>query len=155
MQWSKSDQAGKYSRKKKKKALIHIPERANQVQANNYLAIKKVQNIRISDGVWGALLYHPTIKMALAKGECDNGLAGIADNTCFLKISEKYSLCLHLELKCSGGKLTGKAQKNKAKLLPYQISDNPETTMKLIDEFIKDANEFNNLLKKKEPGYYF
>jgi len=147
--FSKKEQAGRYSRKKQvEKIKLKIPESCNQKFANEYLELKKIKNIRIPDSVWSSLHFkNQRIKMLLAKGETNNGLAGIADNTCFIKISDKYSLALHLELKSTDGKLSGKAQKENAKELPYQIAKSPEDVIEIVDNFIKTAEDFKKMFK--------
>lgn len=153
---SKSSQAGRYSKKTKiKKHTIHIKESANQKFVNDYLLLKKIQNIRVSDSVWKTLHFkNPKIKMLLAKGdngandENHNGLKDVADNTCFIKISDKYSLALHGESKSTNGVLSG-GQKKKARVLPYQIWRNPENVIDSIEDFIKTAELLKSFLAKK------
>ena len=147
--FSKKEQAGRYSRKKQvEKIKLKIPESCNQKFANEYLELKKIKNIRIPDSVWSSLHFkNQRIKILLAKGETNNGLAGIADNTCFIKISDKYSLALHLELKSTDGNLSGKAQKENAKELPYQIAKSPEDVIEIVDNFIKTAEDFKKMFK--------
>ncbi len=161
MKFSKQAQAGKYSKKTKvKKSVLHIPESSNQKFANEYLLLKKIQNIRVSDSVWNTLQFKaPIVKMLLAKGDNGiqstadpdhNGLAGVADNTTFYPISDKFSLAMHLEHKSTTGKLSGAAQKAKADVLPYTVTKTPEAIIEAVDELIEVGEELKEYFENKK-----
>lgn len=161
MEFSKKKQVGKFAKKKKvKRSVLHIPESANQKFANEYLLLKKIQNIRVSDSVWNTLQFKaPIVKMLLAKGDNGiqstadpdhNGLAGVADNTAFYPISDKFSLAIHLEHKSTTGKLSGAAQKAKADVLPYTITKTPEDIMGAVNELIEAGEELKEYFKNKK-----
>lgn len=70
---------------------------------------------------------------------------GIEDSTCFLPISDKYSLCLHLELKSAKGKTHG-AQKHMPDKVPVQYARSPERVQEIIEAFLKEAERLKTLI---------
>ena len=53
LKFSKEKQIGK--KKKPKKVAIHIPEKANQTYADDYLVTLGIQNFSIPDQLWSRL----------------------------------------------------------------------------------------------------
>lgn len=132
---SKKKQCGSRYRGKPKR--INTPEAALQSFTDDYLKYNKIKYFRISDNFWRYLhaTAHPGILAEFRKQ-----FGGMADNTAFIPISDKYSLCLHLELKTKTG-LHGR-QKIEAKQLPWQIAHTPEEVTKIIGEYMEKAKKY-------------
>lgn len=60
---------------------------------------------------------------------------GMPDNCCFIPIGDRYSLCLHLELKSKAGKLHGKQKHGKN----WMVARSPEEVREIVDRFEADA----------------
>lgn len=76
----------------------------------------------------------------------DSALCGIPDNTCKIPISDKYSLCLELELKTKT-KLHGQ-QVNKSRDNPWHIAQTIYEAKAIIDAFREDAALLKKVLDK-------
>lgn len=120
------------------------PESALQSFTDDYLNTLGIRFIRIPDSFWRFLhaTAYPSIKRWFRW--C---FGGIADNTCFLPISDKYSLCLHLELK-TGTDLHGR-QKTEAASLPWQIAHTPEEVQAIVQTFQSEAEKLKSLYQSQ------
>jgi hypothetical protein len=100
--------------------------------------------IRIPDGFWRFI--HAAANPGILRWmrAC---FGGIADNTVFIPISDKYSLCLHLELKTKS-ELHGR-QKIEAKALPWQIARTPEQVQKIMADYISEAEAIKKWLSQR------
>lgn len=136
---SKQQQCGK--RYKGKPRRINSPEAALQSFTNDYLSALKIKFFRISDNFWRYL--HATANPGIL-AEFRKQFGGMADNTAFIPISDKYSLCLHLELKTKT-QLHGR-QKVEARQLPWQIARTPEEVEKAVKEFAEAAEAIKKAL---------
>lgn len=146
----------KKSKKKKvpKKGKMHIPEKANQCYADDYLSTLNIPNLRIVDELWSRLSWKDTVaKGMLANGSRrNNGARGLADNTCFTEICSYFSLGLHLEQKSTTGLMTG-AQKDKARVLPYRIAKTPEDTTRIVQHYVKCVRKLKKFLEEN-PDFF-
>jgi len=122
--------------------MAHTPESELQAWCDDYLINKRISFIRLPDGFWGWLYYNGTEKIKKWFRFC---FGGIADNTCFIPITDKYSLCLHLELKTKIGKLHGR-QKIEAQILPWQIARSTKEIEDIINKFQEDAKKIKKHL---------
>ena len=121
-----------------------------QAFADDYLAVLRIPNIRIPDGFWAWITYACNALKAWGKlKEIRSRFGGIPDNTCFIPISDKYSLCLHLELKSKSGDLHGE-QKTQAMILPWQIARTTDEIQELIDTFREDAKELKEIWHREK-----
>jgi len=138
MQIPKSNQLA--YRNKHRKPFVYMKEDVLQLQANDYLELKRIRYIRIPDTIWRWIAYKATeaVKIWFRKI-----FGGIPDNICILPINKNYNLCLALELKTAAGQLHGK-QKHWSKDLSVQISRSPEDTMRIIDKFIAEAERMKD-----------
>lgn len=131
----------KPQRKKRRKAVAECKESDLQIAADDYLQYKQIRFFRIPDNFWK--WFHVNATQPILKW-FRWAFGGMADNTCFIPISDKYSLCLHLELKTQDkkgnqvGKLHGR-QKVEARELPWQIATNTNKIVEIINKFEKDA----------------
>jgi len=127
---SKEQQVGRYSRQ----ILVtnDCPEEELQCFVNNYLDIRRVAYIRVPS----------TNSITVMRA----ALAGIPDNTCKIPITDKYSLCLNLELK-TRTQLHGKQVRNANEQF-WQIAQTHEQAQKIIDMFIEDSERIKKILKK-------
>jgi len=133
---------------KKTPEYLAVSEDAMQDQANDLLAAYGIEYIRIPDGIWRWLqLNAPAHVQAFFKST----FRGMADNVCMIPISDKYSLCLCLELKSAKGKLHGK-QKEKNAALAWQVSRSVDETIAIIDTFRSDAARFKKLAEGENVG---
>ena len=130
MMLSKHIQAGRYSKKSLKKT--NEPEEELQRDVNEYLAFRQIDYIRIPN----------TSSVAAIRG----ALCGRPDNTCKIPISDKYSLCLELELKTKSG-LHGE-QIRLSRDNPWQIAQTFEDARAIIDAFVKDAELIKEMIRK-------
>jgi hypothetical protein len=121
-------QAGRYSHIKLKP--IDTPEDALQNFTNEYLTLRHVEYIRVPET-------NSLIVMRAA-------LAGKADNTCTIPISDRYSLCLQLELKTKS-QLHGKQVRNSV-TQSWVIAQTPEQVQAIVERFIADADKIRKLL---------
>jgi len=135
MQISKQQQCGK--RYRGKRQVLKTPEAALQAFADEYLAWARIKCFRIPDGFFSWLRAVASAQMF--KAFC-HIFGGQADNTCFIPISDKYSLALHLELKSNVGRLHGR-QKIEAKQLPWKIARTPEEVVAIVAAFQQDAEK--------------
>jgi len=123
---------------------LAVSEDALQEQANDLLAAYGIEYIRIPDGIWRWLQCNaPSHVQAFFKST----FRGMADNVCMIPISDKYSLCLNLELKSAKGKLHGK-QKEKNAALSWQVSRSVDDTVRIVAEFKRDADRFRKLFDR-------
>ena len=131
---------------KPKEKASNAPEAALQKQLDDYLAIKGVRYIRISDSMFKWLRY-ATLKLQ-AHGVwawIAKTFGGLPDNLLLVKISDKYLLATGIELKTKKGALHGK-QKHMAEELSYQISKSPEKSMEIVEAFLKEAERLKTLI---------
>jgi len=123
---------------RKKEGYCDAPESAIQKQCDDLLKIYRerygMESMRMPDCVWRYLKQHAP---AYIVKEASEWMAGFADHNVFMRLTDKYSLALHLELKSKTGRLHGK-QKNKSDKIPYQISRSPEKTVEILNKMIKD-----------------
>ena len=125
-------------------AKAEIPESSLQLFCDDYLELRQVRYIRLPDGFWRWL----AVRGSEGIKRWFRGLfAGIPDNTCFIPINDKYSLCLHLELKTRIGQLHGK-QKEWARQLPVQVVRSTDEIKISIDKFIHDAGKLRDELAR-------
>ena len=149
----------KISEIRKKEGYCEATEAQLQNQCDDILEALNLEYLRIPDDLYRILYRHANqgVKNAVSRG-----MGGHADNLVFIPINDKYSLCLHLELKSKKGKLHGR---QKTRKVPTQISRSPETTDKLLREFMAFATkikirlmdwrgwheEQRNALRQKNP----
>ena len=129
---SKSDQCGRYGRKRLKK--VDAPEEELQAFVDEYLNLCQIEYIRVPN---------TTSSKVIRKALC-----GIPDNTAMIPISDDYSLCLHLELKTKS-QLHGK-QLNIARNLPLKIAQTPDEAQGLIDRFRDEATRIRGILARMD-----
>ena len=147
MMYSKSRQL-QYRNRKPKTAppKRNIAEAPLQKFTDDYLSSLNLKYFRIPDGVWRWLHFNAHGGILAWFRWC---FGGMADNTIFIPIGE-YSLCLHLELKSTVGKLHGR-QKAEAKALPWKIARTPEEVMEHVQKFIQIAAAQSKINKINYP----
>lgn len=113
-----------------------LPESDLQAYTDQYLGAHHIEFFRIPDQFWKFL--HACNASTWLKKWFAYMFGGMADNTCFIPISDKYSLCMHLELKSKKGQLHGR-QKVQARKLPWQIARSQAEVEKIVQRFVADA----------------
>lgn len=140
LKFAKETQVRKRGRRSKK---AQVPEALIQRHTDDVLAARLIENLRVDDEFWIWARYQtPYWRRKLA-----GMFKSLPDNTCWIPISEKYSLCLHLELKTTVGKHS-QGQKKKARVLPWVTARTMSEVTKIIDEFVEDAKRIRGLIEE-------
>ena len=146
MELPHSKQSQTAYKKKRKRPKVTIKEDAIQKQCDDLLIALRIKYLRIPDWVWKWLKENAPVSVI---SELSGKFAGMPDDLPLIKLTEKYSLCLGLELKTEAGKLSTK-QKRWIKEVGGVVSRSPDDTIEIIDRFIKDADIIKNLISKNE-----
>jgi len=107
---------------------------------DDYLVLRRIKSLRIPDGFFRWLNGFAPL---WARAAFNAVFAGQPDNICMIPISDKYCLCLNLELKSKQGSLHGK-QKANARDYAWQVARSPEEAKRIIDEFEMAASSFHH-----------
>lgn len=139
LKFAKETQVRKRSRRPKK---AKVPESLIQRHTDDELAGRLIENLRIDDEFWIWARYQtPYWRRKLA-----GMFKSLPDNTCWIPISDRYSLCLHLELKTTVGKLS-QGQKKKRRVLPWVTARTMGESTEIIDKFVEDAKRIRGLIE--------
>ena len=140
-----------YFKKPKPKPEGSETESPVQEFLNKYLALKGLKNFRIPDLLFASMKWalikkviYPHVYSGIMKR-----LIGWPDNMVYAQLTDKYLIACPIECKSSTGKTHGK-QKVMSKLLNYQIPRSPNEVVKIVEEFIKDAEKIRTILKEVE-----
>lgn len=145
---SKSEQLNYKNKKPKKEG--SKTESPVQDFIDEYLKILSLDNFRVPDSFW-RYIHNPYNKIKIhIKAMCSKAFSGWCDNMVFEVLNDKYLIAMPLEAKSKTGKLNGNKQRNMAKRLNYQIPRSPEQAKEMIDTFVKDAEMYREILKKKD-----
>jgi len=150
MQITKQSQTGRYGKQGKatrKKSVGSKTEAPVQSACDDILVMKHIDYIRFPDGFW-QYIHNPINKIKMYfKALCSKSFAGWADNTAFIPISDKYSLCVFIENKSRTGRFNGNEQRNKAKRLNYLVPRSPQEVAEVIKDFEDTAHMLKEYLK--------
>lgn len=144
MQITKASQTA-YKGRKRPKASGCLTEEPVQKQLNDMLAAHGIWQVRIADG------FFRWIKMNAPAGiqRWFFGMfGGIPDSLAMIKVSDKYMLCCPIECKSKTGQRHGKQKHWESKNIPFQISRSPETSIEIVDMFLKDVDTVRGFLGK-------
>jgi len=157
MEIRKSDQLA--YKKKRKKPVLKITEKAIQKQANDLLDAHRIRYLRIEDWVWtwlngchvelngcGGTVLKKNVPIEILT-ELTRRFGGMPDNVCLIPAG-KYCLALMMELKSAKGKIHGRQKHWPA----VQISRSPDETIEMVNQFIEDAEEINSSDKLNTCG---
>ena len=133
-------------KKKRKNPKVSISESDNQKQCNDLLEAHQIKYLRIPDWVWGWLKHNAPVSVI---NELSGKFAGMPDNLPLIKLTDKYSLCLGLELKTEAGRLSTK-QKRWQKEVGSIVSRSPDDNIEIVNEFMRDAEIIKGLISKNE-----
>jgi len=100
---------------------------------------------RISDAAWRLIVTHWKPYQA---DQARKYLAGHADSNVLIPITNRYSLCCHVECKSDIGRLHG-VQKGLAEKLPFQITRTPKKSQEIIYRFMDDAEKIKKILERE------
>ena len=116
-----------------------------QKQLDDMIDALKMVCFRISDEAWNLITTHwePRQRDRIRKY-----LAGHADTNALIPISNRYSLCCHVECKSDAGGLHG-VQKGLAEKLPFQITRTPKKSQEIIYRFMDDAEKIKKILERE------
>ena len=125
------------------------PESGLQTQLDDMLAAYRIWAIRIPDGFfrWLVMCAPSGIKAWFC-----GVFGGIPDSLPMIRISDKYMLCCPIELKTAKGKLHGKQKTWEAKGIPVQISRSPEDSIRIVDQFRRDAERASSAASIASSG---
>ncbi len=134
--FTKANQTGRYGKKarQQKKTVstaLKCTEDQLQVQCNNLLVGFRLKFLRIRDSFWNWAT--DGMPMKIKKHFVDT-FAGMPDNVIIEPISEKYNLCLQIELKTLTGEL-GEKQRKWADDTAVVVCRTPDETIKEIEDF--------------------
>ena len=130
---------------KKPKAKIEGVAKEDDLQSftDDYLDIRHLKNYRIPNKFFAWLNgYAP----AWAKAAFNKVFAGFPDNLVLIRVSDKYCLCLNLELKSKLGSLHGR-QKANARDYSWQIARTHNEVETIVQEFVENASTIQRLLE--------
>lgn len=131
MKFSKERQLGK-----------KVPESLIQRHTDDRLTENLIENLRVDEEFWvWARHQAPRWRKKLA-----SMFKSLPDNTCWIPVSDKYSLCLHLELKTKTGKLS-QGQRKKDRVLPWQIARSFSEVDRAIGDFVLAAERVRKALE--------
>ena len=105
-----------------------------------------IQCIRMPDNAHKVIQRHGNQGV---KNEVAKWLGGHADCNLVAKLTDKYSLCCHIELKSELGQLHGK-QKDRARELPFHICRSHDKVQEKVQEFLYDVKALRAALKGAE-----
>lgn len=132
-------------RTKRKNPKVKISEDAIQKQCNDMLVALRIKYFRVPNYVWLWMKHNAPIEILKA---LTDSFKDMPDNVCLIKITDKYALCMPLELKTESGKLN-KRQGDWIKYNGGVVSRSPDESIKLVDQFIKDAEKIKEIAKEK------
>ena len=131
-------------KRKRKAPVLDITESQLQEQLNDTLNAYQIRYIRIPDSIWHWLKRNAPVEIVKIMSDA---FGGMPDNVCMIPISDKYSLMLDIELKVKGRKKRGKQ-----KHWQSTISRTPDENIKLIEEYIEQAEVIKEVLKRIEKN---
>ena len=127
-----------------------VAEKFLQSFADDYLKIHRIRFFRIEDNFFKWVNGSPSVPRWV-KAFVNGMFGGYPDNTCFIRINDRYSLTLNLELKTEDskgravGSLHGK-QKANAKSQGWIVARNNNSIQEAVDKFTEHAQMFKELL---------
>ena len=131
-------------KRKRKAPVLDITEADLQEQLNDLLNAYQIRYLRIPDYVWHWLKRNAPVEIVKIMSDA---FGGMPDNVCTIPIDEKYSLSFGIELKVKGRKMHGKQ-----KHWQSTISRTPDENIKLIEEYIEQAEVIKEVLKRIEKN---
>jgi len=138
----------KQGKKKRVRKKAEVPEAVLQYYANNKLDKNNITYFRIPDKFNASFYNDPSIAPHKKK-MLKELLAGMADNVCFIPITDKFCLCSFMELKTAIGK-TSSRQRQWMQKVPYNIPRTRDEIDAHIKEFLFMADFLKQLLPKEK-----
>ena len=122
------------------------PESGIQIQMDEMLAALGIFFVRIPDNFWSWLFRYSNAGKMM-KEELGHYWGGLPDTLAMQKVNDKYMLCCPVELKSAKGKRHGKQKKWEERGLAFQVSRSPDTNIKIIEQFQRDADIVRGLFE--------
>ncbi len=151
LKFSKRKQTS-YRKKRKRptvtvsEGVITVSEDMIQNQCDDTLKALRLKFLRIPNWLWLWIKKNAPIEVKDCMSEV---FAGMPDNVVIVPVTEKYNLCLQLELKTEGGVLN-KKQKKWAKETSVQVSRGVNQNIQIIEDFVEFADKLRRFLLTQE-----